>query len=149
MFVHRLRVLYADTDTAGIVYHGNYLRFLEAARSELLRDGGIPYSEVERRGFLWPVVEVHLRHRKPARYDDLLEVVVGVSALGAAQVTFQADVYRAATEELLCESRIRLGCVDRDARPTRIPADLRELLARYPWRDRGSRTAVASGEMGG
>lgn len=135
MFVHQVRVLYGDTDCAGIVYHANYLRFFEAARGELLRAGGISYADIEARGLLWPVVECHLRHRKPARYDDLLEVKVGVSDLGAAQVSFRGEVRESSSGALLCESTIRLGCVNRDSRPVRIPADIRELLLRFRWEE--------------
>lgn len=127
MFVHRLRVLYGDTDTAGIVYHANYLRYFEAARGEFLRQAGIPYAEMERAGYVWPVVESWLRHRLPAHYDEKLEISVFVSQLGAASATLVYEVRREGV--LLCEGRTRLACTRRSGGVARMPSHVREALA--------------------
>lgn len=129
MFVHRHRVLYADTDMAGIVYHANYLRFFEAARGELLRAGGLPYAEIERRGLVMPIVESRLRHRRPARYDDLLAIETWVSELRAASVTVSYAARRHADGELLCEGSTLLACTRREGGVIPLPLDLREVLA--------------------
>lgn len=129
MFVHRLRVLYGDTDAAGIVYHANYLRYFEAARGEFLRHAGIAYSDIERAGYVWPVVESWLRHRLPAHYDEELEVGVSVSQLGAASATLVYEVRRAGV--LLCEGRTRLACTWRSGGVARMPPHVREVLAIY------------------
>lgn len=129
MFVHRLRVLYGDTDAAGIVYHANYLRFFEAARGEFLRQAGIAYSEIERAGYVWPVVESWLRHRQPAHYDEELDVSVAVSHLGAASATLVYEVRRAGV--LLCEGRTRLACTHRSGGVARMPHRVREVLSGY------------------
>jgi acyl-CoA thioester hydrolase len=128
VFVHGVRVLYGDTDAAGIVYHANYLRFFEAARGEFLRARGLPYAEIERRGLVWPIVESGLRHRRPARYDDLLRISLRVTALGAASVTFD---YEALLDsgEVSCSGFTRLACTTRaDGRVAPIPPDIRAVL---------------------
>ncbi len=66
------RVRYSDTDKMGVVYHGNYLRLFEIARTELLRARGLPYSELEASGYMLPVLASHAEYIMPARYDDLL-----------------------------------------------------------------------------
>ena len=65
------RVPYADTDRMGVVYHANYLVYFERGRNEMLRDAGLPYSEMDRRGVIFPVSEAFCRYHAPARYDDL------------------------------------------------------------------------------
>ncbi len=128
-FVHQLRVLYADTDQGGIVYHANYLRFFEAARAELLRGLGLPYAEVERQGYVFPVVEVGLRHRRPARYDDLLSIAVQVAALSPMSLTLRYAV-NLPTGERAADGSTRLACTRRaDGRPVPLPGHWRALLA--------------------
>ncbi len=73
-FTTRLRVRYAETDAAGVVYYGNYLTYFEVVRVELLRALGYPITAIEERGVLLPVVEARLEYLRPARLDDLLEV---------------------------------------------------------------------------
>ena len=73
-FKFSLRVPYAHVDQMGVVYYAHYYVYFEMARSEMLREAGIPYPEMEKRGILLPVVESHCEYRKPARYDDLVEV---------------------------------------------------------------------------
>ncbi|BBO67826.1 thioesterase [Desulfosarcina alkanivorans] len=68
------RVIYGDTDTMGIVYHANYLRWFEIGRTELFRHLGLPYSEIEARGLMLPVSEVKCKYLTPARYDDVLVI---------------------------------------------------------------------------
>lgn len=126
-FEHRVRVLFGDTDAAGIVYHANYLRYLEAARGEYLRARGLPYAGIERRGLRWPVVEVRLRYLRPARYDDLLVVRLGLTDLRGASVAFGAEIRRDDGERL-CTAELRLACTTHDGRVARIPDDVREAL---------------------
>ncbi|MCX7880544.1 MAG: acyl-CoA thioesterase [Ignavibacteria bacterium] len=69
-----IRIPYADVDKMGIVYNGNYLRYFEQGRTELMRNFGLPYSEVESRGYILPLVEAHINWKGSARYDDLIEI---------------------------------------------------------------------------
>ena len=78
--VHQLRVRYADTDRMDMVYHGTYAAYLEAARVEMLRDAGWVYAELEKAGVLLPVVQLNLTYKRPARYDQLLDVRTHVVA---------------------------------------------------------------------
>ena len=68
------RVLYGDTDSGGVLYYGNYLRYFEQGRTELMREHGISYKGLEEFGFILPVVESYVRYKAPARYDDLLTI---------------------------------------------------------------------------
>lgn len=70
-----LRICYADVDKMGVVYNGNYLRFFEIGRTELMRSIGIPYTSVEERGYLLPLVEAKIKWKGSAHYDDLIEIV--------------------------------------------------------------------------
>jgi len=71
---HRERVRYADTDKMGVVYNGNYLRYFEIGRTELLRHLGLPYVSLEADGFQLPLLEAHVEYLRPARYDDVLVI---------------------------------------------------------------------------
>jgi acyl-CoA thioester hydrolase len=131
-FDHRVRVLFGDTDAAGIVYHANYLRYLEAARGELLRARGLPYAEIERRGLRWPVVEARLRYLRPARFDDLLVVRLVLAELGGASVRFASEILRDGSGERLCSAELRLACTTHEGRVARIPDDVRKALLSGP-----------------
>lgn len=74
IFRHSIRVPYAHTDQMRFVYYSNYLVYFEMARSELLREVGLPYAELEKRGVFLPVVEAHCEYKAPAHFDDLLVV---------------------------------------------------------------------------
>jgi len=81
--IHRCtcRVLYGDTDAAGIVYNANYLRYFEIGRTELMREWVCSYREIERMGIVLPVTECYSRFKAPAYYDDLLTIETTVSEL--------------------------------------------------------------------
>jgi len=71
---YKMRVRYADTDQMGVVYHGRYLEWFEAARTEMLRDAGLPYKELEAGGYALPVIEVLCRYQRPVHYDDCVVI---------------------------------------------------------------------------
>jgi acyl-CoA thioester hydrolase len=108
----RVRVLYADTDAAGVVYNAAYLRFLEAGRAEAMRTTGSSYPMLVQQGFHLPVVELQVRYRNPAVYDDVLEVFVSVSQLRRVQVTFEYEVRRESDDCLILNARTTHACVD-------------------------------------
>jgi len=81
-FQFSLRVPYAHVDQMSVVYYANYFIYFEMARADMLREVGIPYSEMEKRGIMLPVVEAHCEYRKPAHYDDLLVVISRCSQKG-------------------------------------------------------------------
>ena len=101
--VTEVRVRYADTDQMKVVYHGKYLEYFEVGRAALIRALGLPYSELETRGILLPVIEAFVKYRKPARYDDLLSIEALVSELPKATLKINYLVFRNHEEEPLAE----------------------------------------------
>ena len=125
------RIYYEDTDAGGVVYHGNYLRLAERARTEALRDLGIPHAEMTRLfGLLFMVRRANLDYLAPARLDDSLVVRTCATAIGAASVALRQSFHREdATARTLVIAEVQLVCVRmRDMRPARIPPRWRERL---------------------
>jgi acyl-CoA thioester hydrolase len=122
------RVYWEDTDGGGIVYYGNYLRFLERARTEWLRSLGFSQSELAREpGVLFAVVSLNIEYRRPARLDDELLITCEPAVEGAASIRFAQRIYRGADtaltkDGLLIEASVRVACIDaRTLRPKRLP----------------------------
>jgi acyl-CoA thioester hydrolase len=129
--IHRysFRVYYEDTDAGGVVYHANYLRFAERARTEALRDAGIPHAEmVERCSVMFMVHRAEIDYVRPAMLDDLLVVETETLDVGGASVVLR-QVVRGPSG--ICASlRIRLACVAIGGnKPARIPPRWREAMA--------------------
>lgn len=130
-FVTRLRVRYAETDAAGVVYYANYLTYFEVVRVELLRALGVPINEVEARGIVMPVVEARLKYMRPARLDDLLDVSLSLNAVGPASFAFDYEVRRDGL--LLATGWTRLAVCDRETgRSVPMPGWLKDLFKRPP-----------------
>ena len=108
---HPIRVGYADTDQGGVVHHSVYLRWMEQARVELLRANGIDYRSLEYdRKMALPVAEASLKYRRPARFDEELEVECRLGKLGRASLRFDYRIERG--DELLTEAQITLACIE-------------------------------------
>ena len=123
---HRLeiRVYYEDTDAAGIVYHANYLKFAERARTEMLRAAGLDHPGLlAGAGGQFTVARATLAFTAPARLDDLLEVTSEVEAATGARLRLTQSVRRDGLE--LCRMQIELAFVGPDLRPRRLPSGLR------------------------
>jgi acyl-CoA thioester hydrolase len=116
------RVYWEDTDGGGIVYYGNYLRFLERARTEWLRSLGFSQLKLaEEPGVLFAVVSLTIEYRRPAKLDDELIITCEPAIQGSASVRFVQRIYRGANE-LLVEASVRVACIDaRTLRPKRLP----------------------------
>ena len=125
-----VRVRYADTDQMGMAYHGNYARWFEVGRTEMLRAQGMSYREVEAAGIRMPVLEVHCRYLEPARYDDELVIETVLAEHGRASLRFEYRVVREADGELLACGMTRHCFLDVEGRPVRPPAFFVELLER-------------------
>ncbi len=128
-----VRVTYADTDKAGIIYYANYYRYLEQGRTELLRSLGVRYRDLEvvRKLFL-PAVESGCRYLAPSRYDDLLTVRTWIAEMGQASVTFACEIVDKELEgKVVAEVFSRHAVVTDLWRPARVPPDLRALLGPY------------------
>ena len=129
-FAHRCRVYYEDTDAGGIVYYVNYLKFMERARTERLRELGFAQSSMAQENLLFVVHSSEARYHKPARLDDELLVSAEVIELNRASLRFKQEVRRVADETLLCEGQFLVACVRADSlKPRAIPEALRTAFA--------------------
>ena len=126
--IHQQRVIFGDTDQMGVVYYGNYLRFFEASRAAWLRSLGYSNKDLSRLGVAFPVAEAHVKYRRPAHYEDLLDVEVKVTELRGASMRFEYQVRR--EEEVLATGFTVHACVSPEGRPVRFPAELRALIER-------------------
>jgi len=129
-FRHETRIYWEDTDAGGIVFYGNYLKFMERARTEWLRALGLGQEGLRSQGEgMFVVGETQVRYLKPARLDDLLTVSVRLIELGRATIAFLQEVWRGDT--LLTQGRVRIGWVTPVAdhyKPARIPAQILAIL---------------------
>jgi len=117
-----LTVYFEDTDTAGVVYYANYLKFMERARSDMLRAVGVDQADVLHRGEgAYYVAEAHIRYNKPARLGDDLRVISTVETVRAVSVLIHQRVMRG--EEQLAEGRVTAAFLDANGRPQRQPRD--------------------------
>ena len=122
-----VRVYYEDTDAAGIVYHANYLRFAERARTEMMRAHGIESSRLMRgEGLNFAVVHCAVDFLRPARLDDALAVETRVIEVGFASLRAEQRVLRAGV--LLARIVLRLAVIDNAGRAVRLPAAIRAML---------------------
>ena len=117
----RLRVRYAETDRMGVVYYANYLVWFEVGRTEWLRQAGWTYREMERDGISLPVIEARCEYRRPARYDDEIEIATRGNLVTPVRIRFDYEV--------VCAADGTVAAVDVDGKPCRLPSRVRETLA--------------------
>ena len=117
-----LRVYYEDTDSGGVVYHSNYLNFMERARTEWLRSHGFEQDElITQHQCLFAVHSMQLNFRRPARFNDALVVRSYVANVSGASMEFEQKIFR--DDELLCEAVVKIACLDASRfRPKSIPS---------------------------
>lgn len=139
MFLWPVRVYYEDTDSGGVVYHANYLKFMERARTEWLRSHGFEQDELARRErVIFAVHHMTLAFLRPARFNDRLLVSVVLTGRGAASLSFRQQVVAGEGEGIpmaeglvFCAGEIRIACLDAATlRPRRIPRSLNQSLLR-------------------
>jgi acyl-CoA thioester hydrolase len=128
--VVRLRPRFYETDLMGIVHHGSYVGWFEVARVEWLRRRGVTYASWAERGLHLAVVELDVRYRSPARFDEELDVETVLGEVRAASIRFDYRVHRATAPLLIAEASTRLACVDGKGALRRIHAEMAEVLAR-------------------
>ena len=126
IFRHSIRVPYAHVDKMGVVYYAHHFVYFEMARSEMLRNAGMPYGEMEEQGILLPVVEAHCEYKAPARFDDLLTVLTRCSPSGRAGIRIGYELKR--DGELLALGHTIHVCMSPQGRVIRIPPMLKTLL---------------------
>ena len=124
-----VRVYYEDTDAGGVVYHANYIKYLERARTERLRALGFELDELQRHeGIIFAVRSMQVDYLKPARFNDALSVSAELDQVKSASLNFKQTIFRA-TDEIVCEAAVRVVCLRADAfRPTAIPDILLQSL---------------------
>jgi acyl-CoA thioester hydrolase len=112
-FVWPVRIYYEDTDSGGVVYYANYLKFMERARTEWLRSLGFEQDRLlQQDGIIFAVRHVEVSYDHPARFNDALEVHVRLVRIGRASLTMYQEVIRASDTRLLCKGNTKLACVD-------------------------------------
>jgi acyl-CoA thioester hydrolase len=124
-----LRVRYAETDQMGIVYYSHYFVWFEVARAELLRTLGWNYRAMEESGVLLPVIEASCDYRRPARYDDEIEVRTEGHLRSPVRMEFLYEVTVKSRAELTATGRTVHAATDRGGKPCRVPDRIREAFA--------------------
>ncbi len=122
-----VRVYYEDTDSGGVVYYANYLKFMERARTEWLRSLGLEQDElIARESVIFAVRSIQVDYLQPARFNDALTVSAEVVEWGRASLSFEQNIHRTKDETLLCRGRIKLACIDCNSfKPRALPTALR------------------------
>jgi len=130
MKVHqtRYRIIYGDTDNMGIAYYANYLRMFEIGRTEMLREWGLPYSEVESRGILLPVSEVHCKYMTPAKYDEVLIIHSSLDMEMKAGLKIDYRITSEDKQTVHVTGYTRHAFLNREGRVIRPPGFMRELI---------------------
>ena len=125
-----VRVYYEDTDSGGVVYYANYLRFLERARTEWLRAGGFEQTALaQEHGVVFVVTALSIEYRRPARFNDMLAVTVEPAELGASRIVLLQRVLRQADE--IVAASVRLACVNTVTfKPARIPESVAKKMGK-------------------
>ena len=123
------RVPYADTDQMSVVYYANYLTYFERSRTEMLRDAGLPYSELEKQGYFLPVAEAVCKYRASATYDNLLTFRSYFMEARGVRLTIATEVWN--NDKLLVEGYVVLACIGERKRPVRVPAFLVDACKSY------------------
>jgi len=128
-WTQKIRSRYSETDKMGYVYYGRYLEYFEEARTEMVRQLGFPYSEMEQRGVMLPVVEASLSYRSPIFYDEVMNVEVAVFEPPMVRLVTWYRVTTSRHEVSHVEGRVTLAFTDMGSRrPCRAPVDFVERL---------------------
>lgn len=122
------RIYYHDTDSGGVVYYANYLKYLEEARTEFLEQKGLSVEEFRQRGMIYAVRKCNVTYRSPARYGDVISCDAVLSKITAAQLFFEQKIFHKESGRLLVEADVVLVSLSNDFKPAEIPEDLRKRL---------------------
>ncbi|WP_209505516.1 MULTISPECIES: tol-pal system-associated acyl-CoA thioesterase [unclassified Ruegeria] len=121
-----IRVYYEDTDMGGVVYHANYLRYIERARSDWVRNLGNDQNAMRDEGIVWVVRRVEAEYLAPARFDDELIVETEVTEISGVRLTMAQLVRRGETE--IFRASVTAVCINKAGKPIRLPAEIRALM---------------------
>lgn len=123
---YQLRVQYEDTDMAGIVYHANYLRFIERARSDWVRNLGNDQNAMRDAGFVWVVRKIEADYLATAKFEDILDVETDLVSVSGVRLTMLQSVKRAGVE--IFRASVMVVCMTQAGKPVRLPAEIRALM---------------------
>ncbi len=126
--VSELRVRYAETDQMGVVYHANYLVWCEIGRTDFIRQFGVSYAELERRGVSLAVSEATVRYHGAARYDDRIRVETRLAEVRSRSVAFDYRIANAESGDRLVTAHVALVSLDPSGRPVTLPPEFRVQL---------------------
>lgn len=130
-YIHKHRVRYRECDPMGVVYHAHYIDYFEAARTEALREMGMPYRRLEDSGIIMPVVDLNVRYHRPAKYDDLIEIHTRFDGVPDFRLPIDYEVRRHDDSTVFTSGRVTLCFVDRERnRPVRCPEQVRVIFER-------------------
>lgn len=124
-----LRVRYADTDAMGVAYYANYFVWFEVGRTDLLRTLGWSYREMEASGVFLPVIEADCRYRRPARYDDELEIRTAGRLTSPVRLEFSYEVYVKGHSQPVASGRTAHAAIGSNGRPCRLPPRILEAFS--------------------
>ncbi|MDB6066540.1 MAG: 4-hydroxybenzoyl-CoA thioesterase [Pedosphaera sp.] len=130
-FQYNHRVTYADCTVGNHIYYSRYLDLLEAARGEFFRHLGAPFLQWQQQDIIFPVIDCRLRYKSPARYDDLLNIQLALTAAERIRLSFTYRILNPATDTLIVEAETTHICTTIHEKPTRLPDPLLQLLT--PW----------------
>lgn len=122
------RVYYEDTDAGGIVYHANYLRFAERARTEWLRDLGFNQSDLKKQGVIFVVRHITVDYKKPAMLDDVLKVETVLHTLAGSSMVLHQEILK--NGETAAMLHVAIVCINPGWKPVRIPETIRKVLGK-------------------
>jgi len=119
----RVKIYYEDTDAGGVVYYANYLKYMERARTEYLLEHGVNVAEFHNKGSMFAVVDVDIHYKRPAKLGETIEVTTEIVAMTAVTISIKHQILRDSV--LLVEANVRIACIDRNGKPTRIPEEMK------------------------
>jgi acyl-CoA thioester hydrolase len=126
----QIRVYYEDTDSGNVVYYANYLKYMERDRTEFLRERGVDLGAWQEQGILFAVVEVQVKYRKSAQYNDLIHIETELLKCTRVTLTFKHQIYNS-EKELLVEGTAKLVCIKAPTmKPCRTPDELFKRLSK-------------------
>ena len=123
-----VRIYFEDTDSGGVVYHSNYLKFMERARTEWLRSVGIDQHQLKQHDHIMFVVHrIDIQYRLPARFNDDLIVKSELKDIGSSKIEFRQMIYR--ENEMLIDASVDIACIDSEKfKPVRIPSTVKQTM---------------------
>lgn len=126
------RILYADTDRSGVVYHANYLRYFEYGRASLMRDAAYPYKEIEDSGFVYPIIELGMQFFEPLHYDDPMQIHTRPAELERVKLRFDYVITHAESGAIVCKGFTKHCALNASGKPVAVDPKTVKLWKTFP-----------------